>query len=271
MAHLEPPGGLSDEWKGVYQALTGQILVVKSFYSFPNAHLSPLASLVAWRDGLRRTIATARPVLTFLHGRAPKTWKAGHSIDRAIFPINGVLGSIVGFLTDPLPVALDPEKQAAPSRTHLAKLLQAFDWGRLLAELAAAVTSESSVKIDLDLAFKKIQRLASGAPLTVEAVPDSGEANDQSIITSSARGEEDETSAVFKAMLALAGDENSLAIVKIACDGKMTADQKMRSIYAIDKRALGWDSPKWADVLRVSDAAIRKTDWWKIDRPRLCG
>ncbi len=43
----------------------------------------------------------------------------------------------------------------------------------------------------------------------------------------------------------------------------------MRAIYAIDNRVLGWDSPKWAKALKVKSQAIRKTEWWRIDRVRL--
>ena len=43
MAHLESPAGLSDEWKNVFGALRGPVLVVTAFYSHPDAHLLPLA------------------------------------------------------------------------------------------------------------------------------------------------------------------------------------------------------------------------------------
>ena len=70
-------------------------------------------------------------------------------------------------------------------------------------------------------------------------------------------------------------DENSIAIINIASDATKTTEQKMRAIYAIDNRVVGWDSPKWACVLigpngkNVSEAMIRKTHWWKEERPRL--
>ena len=73
----------------------------------------------------------------------------------------------------------------------------------------------------------------------------------------------------WRSVLAAVADENAVAIINIASDHTMTTDQKMRSIYDIDNRALGWDSPKWASMLNVTDAAVRKTDWWKIDRLRL--
>jgi hypothetical protein len=73
----------------------------------------------------------------------------------------------------------------------------------------------------------------------------------------------------WKSAVAAVADENAVAIINIAGDATKTAEQKMRTIYAIDNRVVGWDSPKWASVLGVSDAAVRKTDWWIEDRPRL--
>jgi len=66
-------------------------------------------------------------------------------------------------------------------------------------------------------------------------------------------------------------DENAIAIIKVAEDRTKTTDEKMRAIYAIDRRAVGWDSPKWARLLGVSAAAIRQTDWWRKERKRLSG
>jgi hypothetical protein len=78
-----------------------------------------------------------------------------------------------------------------------------------------------------------------------------------------------QTDVDWKSVIAAVVDENALAIINIAQNTTKTTDQKMRAIYAIDNRALGWDSPKWAQVLRVTDAAIRKCDWWREDRLRL--
>jgi hypothetical protein len=73
----------------------------------------------------------------------------------------------------------------------------------------------------------------------------------------------------LKSLLAAVADDNAIAIINVAQDAAKTADERMRMIYAIDNRALGWKSAKWADVLEVSDAAIRQTHWWKIERKRL--
>ena len=54
-------------------------------------------------------------------------------------------------------------------------------------------------------------------------------------------------------------------------DRRMTADQKLRAIHALDGTRLGWSSERWSELLNVSGAAIRNTDWWTTDRKRLIG
>lgn len=75
----------------------------------------------------------------------------------------------------------------------------------------------------------------------------------------------------WRARVEAVADENAVAIIRIAEDVSRTTEERMRDIYTIDNRAVGWDSPKWGKVLRVTDAAVRKTNWWKIERPRLRG
>jgi hypothetical protein len=73
----------------------------------------------------------------------------------------------------------------------------------------------------------------------------------------------------WQSLLAIVADENTLAVLKVAQDLTKTADERMRTIYVIDNRVVGWTSGKWAEALSVTDAAVRQTDWWKIDRKRL--
>jgi hypothetical protein len=75
----------------------------------------------------------------------------------------------------------------------------------------------------------------------------------------------------WKVALAFAADDNALAMVQVAQDATKSADEQMRAIYTIEQRALGWTSPRWAKLLGVTDAAVRQTRWWRIDRPRLRG
>jgi hypothetical protein len=65
----------------------------------------------------------------------------------------------------------------------------------------------------------------------------------------------------------LLGDDGKKALEIARSD--QSADDKMRAICAIDpNRFLQWDSPQWADLLDVTDAAIRKTPFWRKDRPK---
>src|SRR5262249_38208181 len=65
--------------------------------------------------------------------------------------------------------------------------------------------------------------------------------------------------------------QRAAALISIASDATKTTDEKMRLIYAMNGQVLGWNSSRWASVLRVSDAAVRKTHWWKSERPQLRG
>ena len=49
-------------------------------------------------------------------------------------------------------------------------------------------------------------------------------------------------------------------------ESNKSADDRMRAIYKIDHRVLGWKSPQWAELLKVTPSAIRKTRWWMVDR-----
>jgi hypothetical protein len=143
--------------------LAGQVFIVSAFYSYPNAHLQPLESLKPWWDGFRLIKANAQEVMAYLHGRAPRTWSVGYAIDNAIFPIWVALGSAVTFLTHPLRVQLTAEEQAASSRARLAELIQ-FDGRPLLAQLAAAVTTECGVGLGLPPSNQVEQTQPTPAP-----------------------------------------------------------------------------------------------------------
>jgi hypothetical protein len=62
-------------------------------------------------------------------------------------------------------------------------------------------------------------------------------------------------------------DDAGREILKIA-RSTQSVDGKMRSICGLDRRCLGWNSPRWAEFLGVTSAAIRQTHFWKNDRQR---
>jgi hypothetical protein len=88
-----------------------------------------------------------------------------------------------------------------------------------------------------------------------QPVDDSGGGREQSVNSQSAR-----------AIEALLGEEGEKVLGIAHSDD--TADDKMRAICGIDRRCLAWKSPLWADLLHVSEPAIRQTKFWKEDRPK---
>lgn len=59
-----------------------------------------------------------------------------------------------------------------------------------------------------------------------------------------------------------------LAKIMAIMNGNLSADQKMRQAAELDVCVYQYDSPKWAELTGTTDANIRKTDFWKTDRPR---
>lgn len=73
-------------------------------------------------------------------------------------------------------------------------------------------------------------------------------------------------------VIELLADSMTLEMREIVTSPKFpSADKKMRELCRIDSRFLGWDSPRWAKLLGISDPAIRKTKFWTEDRPRMIG
>ena len=63
-------------------------------------------------------------------------------------------------------------------------------------------------------------------------------------------------------------DKKARKIIAIMNDAELSTDEKMRKMCEIDQRYYAKKSPFWADALRVTEQAIRKTDFWKIDLKR---
>jgi ribosome maturation protein Sdo1 len=68
----------------------------------------------------------------------------------------------------------------------------------------------------------------------------------------------------------MANDEQTEAVA-IAADASQSADERMRKIAQLDSRFYGKSSTEWASLLRISDAAVRQTDFWKVDRKKHLG
>ena len=68
--------------------------------------------------------------------------------------------------------------------------------------------------------------------------------------------------------LALCGDGRALQIASIARDKAKSADDRMRELAELDSRYEGFDSAKWGELLEVTSAAIRATQFWKARKRR---
>jgi hypothetical protein len=125
----------------------------------------------------------------------------------------------------------------------------------------------------MTLQLRRLERhLASGASQTVASAASAGTLVPAELPAPDSAGDrpqETPSESDWRSVLASVADENALAIVKLAGDSTKTADERMRAIYAIDNRAVGYTSTRWATILSVSAPAVRQTDWWKIDRKRL--
>jgi hypothetical protein len=65
------------------------------------------------------------------------------------------------------------------------------------------------------------------------------------------------------------GDTEAGKILAIVNDKSMSTDTKQRLITQLDKRHVGWKSPRWAKLLGVSEQQCRDTEWWKVDRKEM--
>jgi GTPase SAR1 family protein/Leucine-rich repeat (LRR) protein len=62
------------------------------------------------------------------------------------------------------------------------------------------------------------------------------------------------------------GGPEGKKILQIANDNELSADEKMRRIFDVDRRCVAWKSPEWSRLLGVTPDAVRQTSWWKEDR-----
>lgn len=72
-------------------------------------------------------------------------------------------------------------------------------------------------------------------------------------------------SQAMRTLAALAGSE-TLQLQSIAQDQTLSADDKLRRMASIDCRIYGKNGEELGEVCGVTAAAIRKTDWWKVNR-----
>ena len=64
------------------------------------------------------------------------------------------------------------------------------------------------------------------------------------------------------------GDNNTLRIIAMAQRPDLTGEQRMIEALRLDKRFEGKSSSQWADLLKVTPAAVRGYETWKALRSR---
>jgi len=92
--------------------------------------------------------------------------------------------------------------------------------------------------------------------------PEDGEQADEGLVEGQDAAPPVKASAI-EALLSI--DDVSQDILKVA-NSNRTVDDKLRDICGIDRRFVGLNSTKWAELLGKSTAAIRKTQFWKEHR-----
>jgi hypothetical protein len=62
---------------------------------------------------------------------------------------------------------------------------------------------------------------------------------------------------------------DSEPVLRVARDTNRTAEERALEICRLERRFLAWNAEQWGELLGVTSAAIRKTDFWTKDRPQL--
>ena len=81
-------------------------------------------------------------------------------------------------------------------------------------------------------------------------------------------GGQDQLADLLETIKAALLDETSSKVIQIVSDKSKTAEQRCLAICGIDVRYWAKDSEFWAKLCGVKGQAIRKTDFWNVDRPK---
>lgn len=140
-------------------------------------------------------------------------------------------------------------------RTHAGDLaLAACDEGSLIEHMRSKGAPKARLFV---IDTTKPEKLAPDATEPPVTAPAAQPAAAQSVTSDALE--------VLMNQLATFGPAETNKIMEIA-NGKLRSDEKMRRICAIDSVYFQHDSKQWAKLLNVSDAAIRQTVFWKVDR-----
>jgi hypothetical protein len=166
----------------------------------------------------------------------------------------------------------DTEYGYDPATAEITSRAGAADIATGIPELRAIAEAEGEVAVTIPWVRKKRGELfqAGRATADVDAMTlvEFGEAIRRRNAAASAAPEVDAQSqgGAARPLELLVGKETK-EILAIAKSDK-TVEDRMRAICAVDLRYLEWDSPTWAKLLDCTPEAVRKSDFWKLDRPR---
>jgi len=137
-----------------------------------------------------------------------------------------------------------------PEPAPIANLLSIFDHYTV-----------STLRVEL---LHERAKLAAEAEDRASAAPAATAAPLEPSAAAYGRGEAKPVAVSGQAIEGLLGKE-AQQILDVA-RSKAPAEMKMRAVCRIDERHWHWKSTQWADLLGISDAAVRQTRFWKEDR-----
>jgi hypothetical protein len=171
-AYRHPPNDLTNEWQTKYLVLLDPAIRVAVF-SPDRARRGTCELFEAWSDTLRRSTMAASAVLDSLHGRGPRTWRAGHTILKAVAPTGAALSEATRFLAFPRDVVREGGTAVQPTRHGRQGTADALRAGiadrlsgfldlvvPLLDELAAAVVADCAAQQGRPTGSKAAEALA---------------------------------------------------------------------------------------------------------------
>jgi hypothetical protein len=139
---------------------------------------------------------------------------------------------------------------------------------RFLERRARDTWADAHARVQAGLLKRELQTAQTAAQATEGAAPPADEAE----------GEPDkrpvdvngDIETLMRQEAVVLGSDVAGKMLQIARDTTKTADERQRLIYALDNRALGWNSCQWHDLMPdKTERNHRKTDWWIKVRPGL--
>ncbi len=148
-AYRHPPNDLTNEWQNIYLVLIDPISRICNL-SAEHARGGTRDLFKNWHETVQRSVTAANAVLDSIHGRAPRTWRAGHAILSGIAPISAAITVAESYFACPFPTRIGrdegPDAAARAVRAEVADKLSGFSAVPLLDELAQATVADCAAQ-----------------------------------------------------------------------------------------------------------------------------